>query len=147
MSTFHHDKAIMASEKQLPEIINFYNKSEAGVDTLGQLVGNYTTKHKTNRWPYALLCNVINVSAVNLYVWWLEVNSDWNANKKYKRRLTLEELGLSLVNPETLRRTKITRGDPSRLVKALYKSSISDSIANFAIRKSRHSKAQVNFWS
>lgn len=37
------------------------SKIVLSIDTLDQLVGNYTTKRKTNRWVYALFCSMSDV--------------------------------------------------------------------------------------
>ena len=41
-----------------PEIVNVYNETKAGVDTLDQLVRFYTTKRKRNRWPVTIFYNI-----------------------------------------------------------------------------------------
>lgn len=111
LSTFHHDKSVLDGRNKLPEMISFYNKTKAGVDTLDQLVGTYTVKRKTNRWPHAMFCNMIDISAINAYVLWLEMNNDWKKGILYKRRLFLHELGMELVKPEIQRRSHLPRSD------------------------------------
>ena len=39
--------------------------------------------------------NILDVSAYNAFVVWMEVNPDWKQGKFFKRRLFLEELGES----------------------------------------------------
>lgn len=105
MSTMHHDKSIAQgrktpyASKDLPEMIEYYNQTKCGVDTADQLIRNYTCKRKTNRWPVAFFENMLDMSALNSYVLWLEVNPGWKEKKSYKRRLYLEELGEALVRP------------------------------------------------
>jgi hypothetical protein len=41
---------------------------------------------------------MIDIAAINALVVWKTKNPEWNQNKKYQRRLFLEELGLSLVS-------------------------------------------------
>jgi len=41
---------------------------------------------------------MIDIAAINALIVWKAKNPQWNQNKKYQRRLFLEELGLSLVS-------------------------------------------------
>lgn len=87
MSSLRHSKTTSTGEKKLPEMIAFYNQPKTGVDTLDQMVGSYTTKRKTNRWPFALFGNMIDVAGVNAYVLWNEANPERNKNKLFKRHV------------------------------------------------------------
>ena len=51
LSSLHHNSNIVESGK--PEIVEFYNKTKAGVDALDQKVRYNTTYRKTYRWPLA----------------------------------------------------------------------------------------------
>lgn len=64
---------------------------------MDKLVGTYRCKRKVKRWPLALFCNLLDISAVNAFVIFTSLNPDWNyARRKYRRRLFLKELGKSL---------------------------------------------------
>ena len=56
LSSLHHNSNIAESGK--PEIVEFYNKTKAGVDALDQKVHHYTTYRKTYRWPLAVFYNI-----------------------------------------------------------------------------------------
>ncbi|KAM4036366.1 LOW QUALITY PROTEIN: piggyBac transposable element-derived protein 4-like [Anomaloglossus baeobatrachus] len=99
MSTMHHDSKISNRDDRKPDIILEYNATKGAVDTLDQLIGTYTCKRKTNRWPMVIFYNMLDVSAYNAFVLWKEIDPNWNKNILYKRRLFLEELGKSLVSP------------------------------------------------
>lgn len=78
--------------KNLPEMIAFYNRTKAGVDTLDQLVGTYIVKEK----PIAghLLClETLLTSQGNANVPWLEVDPNWNKNGFFRRRMFRGQLG------------------------------------------------------
>ncbi|XP_017479434.1 PREDICTED: uncharacterized protein LOC108368975 [Rhagoletis zephyria] len=114
LSTMHHDKNIMENHpKKLPEIIGFYNSTKSGVDTIDQLIETYTCKRQTNRWPVAVFSNIVDISALNAYVLWTEINPLWNATKTYKRRLFHQNLGLDLLNGEIERRKRLPRTQSS----------------------------------
>ena len=66
LSSLHHNSNIAESGK--PEIVEFYNKTKAGVDVLDEKVHHYTTYRKTYRWPLAVFYNILNISAYNSYV-------------------------------------------------------------------------------
>ena len=100
-----------------------------------QLVGTYTVKRKTRRWPFALFCNIIDISGVNAYVLWLEIIPSWNSNKLFRRSLFLETLGTLLVNDEIIRRLQLPMGNASRLL-------VNDAMTMF-YRWNQHAKHQM----
>ncbi|CAH2009351.1 unnamed protein product [Acanthoscelides obtectus] len=114
MSTLHHDKAISDRADKKPQVILDYNATKGAVDTLDQLIGTYTCKKKTNRWPMVIFYNMIDTSAYNAFVLWTSINPNWNENKLTKRRLYLEELGKALVTPLITSRKFLPRGEESR---------------------------------
>lgn len=99
LSTMHTTKEVDDTTPALkPEIINFYNSTKGGVDTMDKLVGTYRCKRKVERWPLAVFCNLLDISAVNAFVIFTSLNPTWNyARRKYRRRLFLKELEKSLV--------------------------------------------------
>jgi len=107
LSSYHQDKHVADDEERKPEVIHFYNKTKVGVDSLDQLIGNYSCKRKVNRWPMALFSNMIDVSAYNAFVIYCEIYPSWNNILKYKRRLFLEELGRCLAKNEIIQRKSI----------------------------------------
>lgn len=102
LSTYHRGLEIEQSAKKKPNLITFYNKTKGGVDTLDQMVGTFRSKRKVNRWPMALFCNMLDISALNAYIIFTHIFSDWNRKKtniNIRRRLFLEELGEALTVP------------------------------------------------
>ncbi|OWA51408.1 hypothetical protein BV898_15891 [Hypsibius exemplaris] len=54
LSSQHHSIQFDADTiEKKPEIIKVYNATKSGVDTMDQLVGTYSVRRKTNRWPMA----------------------------------------------------------------------------------------------
>ncbi|XP_050512449.1 piggyBac transposable element-derived protein 4-like [Diabrotica virgifera virgifera] len=118
MSTLHRGKAISDRNDKKPQIILDYNSTKGAVDTLDQLVGTYTCKRKTNRWPMIVFYNMLDISAYNAFILWTSINPQWNTNKLTKRRIFLEELGKTLVKPLILSRKNLPRTrDSQELVK------------------------------
>lgn len=68
LSTFHHSKSIQQNEEKKPEIITFYNKTKGGVDTLDFLIEKFTCRRKTNRWPFVVFMNMLDIACYNSFV-------------------------------------------------------------------------------
>ncbi|KAF4514001.1 UNVERIFIED_CONTAM: hypothetical protein B566_EDAN018653, partial [Ephemera danica] len=103
LSTFHHNDNIIESTNK-PEIIHFYNETKGGVDTLDHLIQKYSCKRATRRWPMIMFYNLIDIICVAAFVIWRATYPAWNYNKKYRRRLFLESVGLALVEKQIDRR-------------------------------------------
>ncbi|GAV05029.1 hypothetical protein RvY_15217, partial [Ramazzottius varieornatus] len=84
-----------------------YNRTKAGVDTLDQLTGNYSCRRKTCRWPMALFYDLLDISAVNAYVIWCEVNLEWNLTLPTRRRIFLQELSKQMMKQQLQRRAAV----------------------------------------
>lgn len=106
LSSMHHDATTDASQNSKPEIILHYNDTKSGVDNLDHLSRLYTCKRKIKRWPMTIFFNVVDCAAVAAYVVWTAAYPDWNANKRYRRRLFLKELGFAMVDEELQRRSQ-----------------------------------------
>ncbi|XP_072398240.1 uncharacterized protein [Diabrotica undecimpunctata] len=66
-STLHHDDTIIeeTGEKKFPEIIDFYNSTKGGVDTLDELSANYSVLRNSRRWILTLFFSFLNTAGVN----------------------------------------------------------------------------------
>lgn len=95
LSTIHHDNNVINEEgkKPISEINKHYNRTKGGVDTMDQMVHEYMTKRKTNRWPFAFFMNLLDVANIAAYTLWCKKFPLWNAKKGNKRNLFLRELG------------------------------------------------------
>ena len=90
LSTVNHDDTIDEDEPHLPEIIQLYNLTKGGVDTLNKKLKHYSTKRKINRWPMTVFFNILDVCAFGSFIIWSEDHQLWNENSKDKRRLYLK---------------------------------------------------------
>lgn len=97
LSSLHHDDSILDNENRKPQIIVDYNAHKSGVDTLDQLVRCYSSKRKTNRWPFALFCNLLDIGAYNAFVLFLGVNPDFQSQTSHRRRIFLVDLATALL--------------------------------------------------
>jgi len=104
LSSMHHDSAIVADNKNKPEIVVHYNETKSGVDNLDHLVRLCSVRCKTARWPLVMFFNTVDVAGVASFVVWTSKNPEWSANSHHRRRLYLKELARALVQPQLDRR-------------------------------------------
>lgn len=70
------DSVDRSTEKQKPDLIYEYNRSKGGVDTVDQMLRHYSTKMASRRWPLAVFCNILDISMLNAYILWREINEN-----------------------------------------------------------------------
>ncbi|KAJ8349439.1 hypothetical protein SKAU_G00245690 [Synaphobranchus kaupii] len=92
LSTKHREPSMSEAEHQKPTIILDYNSCKGGVDNLDKVVGTYSCRRKSCRWPLTLFYNILDVSAYNAFVLWMAVDPSWNEGKKYKRRAAYQHI-------------------------------------------------------
>ncbi|XP_030270458.1 piggyBac transposable element-derived protein 4-like [Sparus aurata] len=90
-------------------IILDYNSYKGGVDNLDKVIGTYSCRRMTARWPLVIFHNIIDVSSYNAFVLWREINPGWLPGKRNKRRLFLEQLGKAMVTPLIQKRERLPR--------------------------------------
>lgn len=98
LSTMHSDTSVSNDEKKKPDMITYYNKYKAGVDTMDQMVGRYTTHRRTQRWPLAMFFNILDVAALAAYIVYFE-NNNMIKKKTHQRRIFLRQLSEELCKP------------------------------------------------
>ncbi|XP_071256255.1 piggyBac transposable element-derived protein 4-like [Salvelinus alpinus] len=120
LSTRHAEPDVSDRRDRKPALILDYNCNKGGVDNLDKVVGTYSCRRMTARWPLVIFHNILDVSSYNAFVIWREINPDWMPGKRNKRRVFLEQLGKALVKPQIQRRQRLPRTEAaSALVKVL----------------------------
>ena len=76
LSTIHSQPEIESTSDQKPSIILFYNKTKGGVDTLDRTVRSYSIKRMTRRWLLVIFYTMIDISAINAFIIWQEINHE-----------------------------------------------------------------------
>nr|XP_033472352.1 piggyBac transposable element-derived protein 4-like [Epinephelus lanceolatus]XP_033472354.1 piggyBac transposable element-derived protein 4-like [Epinephelus lanceolatus] len=109
LSTKHREPAVEEGPKKKPKIVTDYNHCKGAVDNLDKVVGTYSSRRRSCRWPQTLFCNILDVSSYNAFILFVAVDPSWNQRKLFRRRLFLEELGKSLVAPMMARRRRMPR--------------------------------------
>ncbi|XP_029600134.1 piggyBac transposable element-derived protein 4-like [Salmo trutta] len=120
LSTLHTEADVSDRRDRKPALILDYNRNKGGVDNLDKVVGTYSCRRMTARWPLVIFHNILDVSSYNAFVIWREIKPDWMPRKRNKRRVFLEQLGKALVKPLIQRRQRLPRTEAaSALVKVL----------------------------
>ncbi|XP_036828296.1 piggyBac transposable element-derived protein 4-like [Oncorhynchus mykiss] len=120
LSTLHAEPDVSDRRDRKPALILDYNCNKGGVDNLDKVVGTYSCRRMTARWPLVIFHNILDVSSYNAFVIWREIKPDWMPGKRNKRRVFLEQLGKALVKPLIQRRQRLPRTQAaSALVKVL----------------------------
>lgn len=99
ISSMHHNKSTDPIS-ETPEIIEFYNSTKSGVDTLDKKAANYSPSRRTRRWPMAIFFALLDISSINAYV----LFSSYRDTPKLDRADFLKMLSRSLVLPQWQRR-------------------------------------------
>jgi len=115
LSTMHNNEIVDTTEQRKPQIILDYNKTKGGVDTMDKMVNTYSTKRMTRRWPLIVFYNMLDISAMNAYIVWLSMNSNYDIAMT-KRRNFLLHLGKELAGytDEEIIPVSIVTLEPSR---------------------------------
>ncbi|GBP12955.1 PiggyBac transposable element-derived protein 4 [Eumeta japonica] len=101
VSSMHHMPVVDETTKK-PEIILFYNQTKIGVDLLDQRCSNYSTGRRTRRWPLAVFCRMLDISASNCYV--VRLSTQPHGQKTETRFLFMKNLAKGLTIPHMDRR-------------------------------------------
>lgn len=104
LSTMHNNKCIDEStgNKRKPEIIQMYNATKGGVDTMDWMTENYSVARRSARWPLTLFYSILNIGGLNAQV----IHSE-NNKAKITRLLFLKTLGRELMTDQLNRRATI----------------------------------------
>jgi len=107
----HADDKVAEDEERKPDIVAFYNSTNAGVDILDKLCGKYMVKRKTLRLPLSLFFTVLDIAVVNTTVIWFENNpaslDDPESRRHDWRHIFLLVLGEGIAKPWLLERSGI----------------------------------------
>lgn len=96
-----HSFSKFAGDNRPPSVVQFYNETKGAVDELSNLISAVRCKKRVNRWPVALFCNMLDVSALNAFTIFSHIVPEWGAGKPNTRRrfLFVCNLGDALCAP------------------------------------------------
>ena len=92
----HRDAAVDAETKK-PQIIQFYNSTKGGVDTVDQYCGSYSVSRRTRRWPLCVFFHLVNIAGVNGQILFNKTRK--SVDEAQNRRQFLKNLAMSLMKP------------------------------------------------
>ena len=107
LSTLHTEAAI--NDVGLPEIIQHYNETKSGVDSMDRMVKYYTSKRKCFRWTYGFFCNMIDVALLNACVIMRPKAEPSTSDGNMFRFNFLMETGYELVDSQIKKRASVER--------------------------------------
>lgn len=119
LSTMHSTGEIDDAEHKKPKIILDYNNTKGGVDTFDQMIHEYSSKRKTNRWPFTYFYNLMDTSALAGYHIWISAHKTWKPQLADRRCFFLKTLSENLVAPLIARRKTHLVGIPTETVSAM----------------------------
>ncbi|GFS07468.1 Piggybac transposable element-derived protein 4-like protein [Elysia marginata] len=104
MSSMHSDSAIVVNKhnKEMPEVVSYYNSTEGGVDTLDLMAHTVSSKRQTKRWPMVMLYNILDIGSIAESV----VYPTEQFSKTDKRREFQLSISKDLIMPVIERRRK-----------------------------------------
>lgn len=100
VSSLHHDQSTSRNLTRKPEIVDFYNDTKSGVDSLDQKCAVFSCNRRTRRWPLAIFYAILNIAGVNSHV----LLNFANRNLRMNRKTFLKSLGISLIDEHMRRR-------------------------------------------
>ena len=105
LSSLHYSKSTDNSPPFKPDMILDYNKTKSGVDSLDQIVKNYSCRRSSSRWPLQIFYWIMDVAAYNASVCYMKENPGIFQGSQ-KRRKFLLQLSEELVLPQIRRRSQ-----------------------------------------
>ena len=99
-----HNSGIINEETNKPEIIEDYNATKGGVDTVDQMCGSYTVARITRRWPLAVFFALMDIAGINAQIIYCANES----NPKNPRRIFLKNLSYAMMKSHLTQRAKIS---------------------------------------
>ncbi|UYV64257.1 hypothetical protein LAZ67_3000085 [Cordylochernes scorpioides] len=94
ISSMHHDNKCDETTGK-PDIIMDYNLTKGGVDTIDQMVSNFSTSRRSRRWPLALFYALLDITALNSYIIF---NYQIDKKDQKERSTFIVDLGRSLID-------------------------------------------------
>ena len=70
LSTRHAEADVSDRVDKKLVIVLDYNRNKGGVDNLDKVIGTYSYRMMTARWPLVVFHNILNVSSYNIFVIW-----------------------------------------------------------------------------
>ncbi|GFN83395.1 PiggyBac transposable element-derived protein 4 [Plakobranchus ocellatus] len=111
LSSMHSDSTIVVNkhEKELPEVMSYYNSTKGGVDTMDLMAHTVSSKRQTKRWPMLMLYNIIDVGSIAASVVYSTKYPVEKFSKTDNRREFQLNVSKDLILPQIERRRQTNR--------------------------------------
>ncbi|GFN83744.1 hypothetical protein PoB_001025000 [Plakobranchus ocellatus] len=105
----HSDAAIVPEkgEKNLPEVVSFYNATKGDVDRMDFMAHAMTAKCQTKRWPMLMFYNMLDLASIASLVVFRSKFPDSQFSKSARRRFFQLEVAKGLLVPQMERRRMV----------------------------------------
>ena len=100
----HNNKFVNDGEKKKTQITLYYNRTKRDVDTMDQMVRNYSCKRMTRRWPTVLWHNMLDIVTINVFTIFKALKPNYLRRVTHERWLFIRELTKQLVVPSMRKR-------------------------------------------
>lgn len=93
-----------------PEMSQYYNKTKGGVDNADKMLSGFSSKRKTNRWPMCVFSNIVDISALNAFIIYMQIDAGYHTSLgKQSRKKFLHDLGVELTKDYIFNKSKAPR--------------------------------------
>lgn len=97
------------NNKKKPAIILHYNATKGGVDHGDKLTKEYSCVRRTQRWPFRLFLEVLDMATLNAFLLFKLKFPEWERTNRSSRRIFIEELTIELATPNVKRRQELSK--------------------------------------
>ena len=88
LSTMHKIDTVPQDGRSKPSVIDFYNKTKGGVDSVDQMCHHYSTKSSCRRWPVHVFNNMLDITSVNAFtLYQITGNTDITSRRAFILKL------------------------------------------------------------
>lgn len=111
LSSMHSDSTIVVNRhnKELPEVVSFYNSTKGGVDTMDLMAHTVSCKRQTKRWPMVMFYNILDVGSIAASVVYSEKYPTEKISQTDNRRKFQLNIAKDLILPQIEKRRMTPR--------------------------------------
>lgn len=107
LSTQFNNANISTMEGKQPEIFLHYSKTKIA----DEVTRDYCCMRPTQRWPFRVFMEMLDIASLNAYVLWIEKNPEWQKNAlRSRRKMFINTLSIELAQGNVQTRKSIVAG-------------------------------------
>lgn len=128
LSSQHADNSVSNEAHSKPVMIMDYNRTKGAVDNSDKLIREYSCGRRTERWPFRIFMNMVDIAAMNAFIIFIQKNPEWNLSNSSRRKKFLLDLGKKLAEPNMRKRLQNEAKTIPSLRRALSACGVADEI-------------------